>query len=89
METSHLVCSAKQMTGFYLKRNTWLKWVNSDTCYNIDMKLGPKSRHNNKVLLKSKKIDSDYMRNIYDVTLDSPSLTGFGILRMSKSGTLI
>ena len=28
IETSHLFCSAKQMTGFYMKRNTGLKWVN-------------------------------------------------------------
>ena len=27
--TSHLFCSAKQMTGFYMTRNTRLKWVNS------------------------------------------------------------
>ena len=27
--TSHLFCSARQMTGFYMKRNTRLKWVNS------------------------------------------------------------
>ena len=29
MESSHLFCRAKQMTGFYMKRNTGLKWVNS------------------------------------------------------------
>ena len=28
METSHLFCSAKQMTGFYMKHNTGLKWAN-------------------------------------------------------------
>ena len=27
METSHLFCRAKQMTGFYMKCNTGLKWV--------------------------------------------------------------
>ena len=27
IETSHLFCSAKQMTGFFVKRNTGLKWV--------------------------------------------------------------
>ena len=27
IETSYLVCSANQMTGFYMKRNTRLKWV--------------------------------------------------------------
>ena len=26
-ETSHLVCTAKQMTGFYMKYNIGLKWV--------------------------------------------------------------
>ena len=28
METSQLFCSAKQMAGFYIKRNTGLKWAN-------------------------------------------------------------
>ena len=28
IETSHFFCSAKQMTGFYMKRNTGLKQVN-------------------------------------------------------------
>ena len=28
IETSHLLCSAKQMTGFYIKRNNRLKQVN-------------------------------------------------------------
>ena len=28
IDTSHLFCSAKQMVGFYMKRNTGLKWVN-------------------------------------------------------------
>ena len=27
METSHLVCKAKQVTGFYMKRSTNLKWL--------------------------------------------------------------
>ena len=26
IETIHLLCSEKQMTGFYMKRNTELKW---------------------------------------------------------------
>ena len=26
IETSHLFCKAKQMTGFYMKRCTGLKW---------------------------------------------------------------
>ena len=28
IEISHSFCSAKQLTGFYMKRNTGLKWVN-------------------------------------------------------------
>ena len=28
METSHLICRANQMTGFYMKCNTELTWVN-------------------------------------------------------------
>ena len=27
IETSHLFCCAKQMTGFYMKRSTRLKWI--------------------------------------------------------------
>ena len=27
IETSHLFCRAKQMTGFYMKRKTGLKWI--------------------------------------------------------------
>ena len=28
METIHLICSGNQMTGFYIKYNDGLKWVN-------------------------------------------------------------
>ena len=28
IETSHLICRAKQVTGFYMKCNTGPKWVN-------------------------------------------------------------
>ena len=27
IETSHIFCCAKQMTGFYMKRDTGLKWI--------------------------------------------------------------
>ena len=27
IETSHLICTADQITGFYMKCNTGLKWV--------------------------------------------------------------
>ena len=27
IESSHLICDAKQMTGFYIKCNTGLKWL--------------------------------------------------------------
>ena len=27
IETSHLICCANQMTGFYMKCNAWLRWV--------------------------------------------------------------
>ena len=27
IETSHLIYNVKQMTGFYMKRNTGLKWL--------------------------------------------------------------
>ena len=29
VETSHLICSTNQMTGFYMTSNTRLKWVNA------------------------------------------------------------
>ena len=32
-ETSHLICSAKQMAGFYIKYNTELEWVTEPTFY--------------------------------------------------------
>ena len=32
IETSHLVCPANQMTGFYMKCNTGLKWVKMISC---------------------------------------------------------
>ena len=28
IKTSHLICTANQMTGFYMKCNTGLKWLN-------------------------------------------------------------
>ena len=28
IETGHLICSANQLTGFYMKYNNWLEWVN-------------------------------------------------------------
>ena len=28
LEISHLICTANQVTGFYMKCNTGLKWVN-------------------------------------------------------------
>ena len=35
IEISHLFYRAKQMTGFYTKRNTELKWVNVAVLYII------------------------------------------------------
>ena len=32
IETSYLIYTANQMTGFYMKRNSEMKWVNS-TCW--------------------------------------------------------
>ena len=36
-ETSHLFCSANKMTGFYMKSNSGLQWVNN-MCHNISQK---------------------------------------------------
>ena len=32
-ETSHLICSVSQMTGFYMKYNPDLKWINMAVTY--------------------------------------------------------
>ena len=37
IETSHLFWSSTQMTGFYMKRNTRLKWVNLTTEWNLQV----------------------------------------------------
>ena len=34
VETSHLICRANQMTGFYMKRNIGVKWVNENITKN-------------------------------------------------------
>ena len=37
--TNHLVCSENQMNGFYVKRNTGLKWVKqANTCLKSTIK---------------------------------------------------
>ena len=36
METSHLFCFTKEMTDFYMKRNTGLKWVKAATLLKVD-----------------------------------------------------
>ena len=35
IETSHLICTANQMTGFYMKCNTGLKWVKYGKVLNL------------------------------------------------------
>ena len=41
IETSHLFCRAKQITGFYMKRNTGLKWVNiQSSCFQKKLRAG-------------------------------------------------
>ena len=40
IETGHLFCSAKQTTGFYMKCNIALKWVNKES-------QGPHKCHHN------------------------------------------
>ena len=39
IKTSHLFCSAKQMTGFYMKHNTGLKWVKNSWTLSMNSKL--------------------------------------------------
>ena len=39
IKTSHLFCSAKQMTGFYMKHNTGLKWVKNFWTLSMNSKL--------------------------------------------------
>ena len=38
IETSHLFCRPKQMTAFYVKRNTGLKWVNVQNMFKVSDK---------------------------------------------------
>ena len=39
IQTSHLICRAKQMTGFYMRGHTAVKWVkfvpNGKSAYNL------------------------------------------------------
>ena len=35
IETSHLICTANQITGFYIKYNTGLKWGNKKRLANL------------------------------------------------------
>ena len=37
IETTHLFCRAKKMTGFNMKRNTGLKWINYVTLEVLQM----------------------------------------------------
>ena len=38
IETSHLICNANQMTGFHMKCNTGLRWVNPENwCLNLSV----------------------------------------------------
>ena len=40
IETSHLFCSTKQLTGFYMKCSTGMKWVNQSTFQKLRKKSG-------------------------------------------------
>ena len=35
IETSHLICTANQITGFHIKCNTGLKWGNKQRVVNV------------------------------------------------------
>ena len=39
IETSHLKCTSNQMTGFYMKCNTWLKWVEVQVNWNLFLEM--------------------------------------------------
>ena len=39
LETRHSICTANPMTGFYMKRNTWLRWVNTKFSKIMDISL--------------------------------------------------
>ena len=47
IETSHLICSANQMTGFYMKCNIGMKWVkvNAAISWVTLFKNGPSKIH--------------------------------------------
>ena len=33
LETSHLICTGNQVTGFFMKCNAGLKWIKEPTCF--------------------------------------------------------
>ena len=47
IETSHLICIANQMTGFYMKCNTGMKWVNLVITVNTFFRSGAWNDHPN------------------------------------------
>ena len=62
LETSHLFCRANQLTGFYMKRNTTLKWdkrlkvVSWKTNFANSTKLTLKSHHSVKYIRVQEKV---------------------------------
>ena len=42
IDTSHLICTLNQMTGFYMKYNTGLKWVYSRYLHSAHIALSSK-----------------------------------------------
>ena len=81
VETSQLFCSAKQMSGFYMKRNIGLKWVN----LNID--IVRKMRHS--ILFNSLNAKVAIIQKPQSIDFQS-KLTGFqtiATLAFSELGT--
>ena len=64
METSHLIFSADQVNGFYMKCSTELKWVNSPpSFFNVNLKI-IRNVHSGEIISSKTSIKGFYMLKV-------------------------
>ena len=64
METSHLIFSADQVNGFYMKCSTELKWVNSPpSFFNVNLKI-IRNVHSDEIISSKTSIKGFYMLKV-------------------------